>query len=173
MTHKSNPHKYPFAPLFRLKMKYSPKSIFICSNRVSHDLQALQTPANTRNLTQQKGQVRGWSLAEVPGGGTVAGAEQAWPCSGTKEHSSLQREWFSSSAGDIAAAYRELELSGRTRAYLDTTAMRQDSHRIIDYPKLEGTHKDHRVQLLAPHRTTQKSNSMCESAVQILLEYTF
>lgn len=27
-------------------------------------------------------------------------------------------------------------------------------HKIIDYPKLEGTHNDHWVQLMAPHRTT-------------------
>ena len=31
------------------------------------------------------------------------------------------------------------------------------SHRITEYPEMKGTHKDHQVQLLAPHRTTQKS----------------
>lgn len=29
-------------------------------------------------------------------------------------------------------------------------------HRTIEYAELEGTHKDLRVQLLAPHRTTPK-----------------
>ena len=41
--------------------------------------------------------------------------------------------------------------------------------RIIEYPKLEETHKDHGVQLLAPHRTTPKSD-ICQSVVQMLLE---
>ena len=40
--------------------------------------------------------------------------------------------------------------------------------RIVEYFELEGTHKDHQVQLLALHRTTQKSNPMSESTVQIL-----
>jgi len=48
--------------------------------------------------------------------------------------------------------------------------LRGRSHTITEYPKLDGTHKDHRVQLLPPHRTTQKSNSMSESTVQTLLE---
>jgi len=30
-------------------------------------------------------------------------------------------------------------------------------HKITEYPELEGTHKDHQVQPLAPHRTTQIS----------------
>ena len=42
--------------------------------------------------------------------------------------------------------------------------------RIIEYPELEGTHKDHQVQLLASQRTTQNSNTMSESTVLILLE---
>ena len=42
--------------------------------------------------------------------------------------------------------------------------------RITEYPELEGTRKDHRVQLLAPQRTTQKSNPMPERTVQTLLE---
>jgi len=41
---------------------------------------------------------------------------------------------------------------------------------IKEYPQLEGTHKDHWVQLLAPHSTTQNSNPMSESGVQTLLE---
>ena len=41
---------------------------------------------------------------------------------------------------------------------------------IIEYPKLEGTHKAHRAQPLAPHRSTQKSDHMTESVVQMLLE---
>lgn len=32
------------------------------------------------------------------------------------------------------------------------------THRILDYPGLGGSHKDHWVQLLFPHRTIQKSN---------------
>jgi len=35
---------------------------------------------------------------------------------------------------------------------------------------LEGTHKDHRVQLLAPHRAAPKSNHMSETAVRTVLE---
>lgn len=35
--------------------------------------------------------------------------------------------------------------------------------------ELKGTHKDHQIQLLALHRTTQKSDHMSESGVQILL----
>lgn len=34
-----------------------------------------------------------------------------------------------------------------------------------EYPKLEKIHKDHRVQLLASHCTTQHSNPMSESVV--------
>lgn len=45
-----------------------------------------------------------------------------------------------------------------------------ENHRIIKYPKLNGTHKVHQVQLLAPHGTTQKLDHMPESGVQILLE---
>ena len=43
-------------------------------------------------------------------------------------------------------------------------------HRIIENPELLGAHKDHRVQLLAPHRTTQSPNLLSESNVQTLLE---
>lgn len=42
--------------------------------------------------------------------------------------------------------------------------------RIIKYSKLQGTHKDHRVECWTPHRTTQKSHHVYESAVQMLLE---
>ena len=42
--------------------------------------------------------------------------------------------------------------------------------RIIKYPELEGTHKGHRVQILAPYRTTQKVDHMSESIIQALLE---
>ena len=46
------------------------------------------------------------------------------------------------------------------------------SRRVMEYPELEGTmiHKDHRVQLLALHRTTQKPDCMSESTVETLLE---
>ena len=44
------------------------------------------------------------------------------------------------------------------------------NHQIAEYPKLEGTHKDHQVQLLAPHKTTQKSGHKSGSLVQTLLE---
>ena len=30
------------------------------------------------------------------------------------------------------------------------------NHRTVEHPELEGTHKDHLVQLLAPDRSTQK-----------------
>ena len=43
-------------------------------------------------------------------------------------------------------------------------------HRIADYLTLEWTHKDRSVQLLAPHRATQKSDPLSENAVQMLLE---
>jgi len=38
-------------------------------------------------------------------------------------------------------------------------------HRIIQYPKLERTHKDHRVQLWAPRSTTQKSELIYQDEV--------
>ena len=41
--------------------------------------------------------------------------------------------------------------------------------RIIKYPELEGTHKGHRVQILAPYRTTQKVDHMSESMLIIFL----
>ena len=40
----------------------------------------------------------------------------------------------------------------------------------MEYPKLEGTHKNHRVQLLALHRTNQNPNPMSESVVPVVLE---
>jgi len=44
-------------------------------------------------------------------------------------------------------------------------------HRIIEYSELEGTHKDHQVQLPAPlSRPTSNPNPMSESIVQMLLE---
>lgn len=46
----------------------------------------------------------------------------------------------------------------------------KQSHRIVEYPKSEGTHKDHQAQVLAPRRTTQKTDPVSESAVQMLLE---
>lgn len=42
------------------------------------------------------------------------------------------------------------------------------SDALAEYPEWEGTHEEHRVQLLAPHRTTQKPNPMSESGVQTL-----
>jgi len=42
-------------------------------------------------------------------------------------------------------------------------------YRIIQYPQLEGTHKDHWVQLWAPHRTTQNPTPMPKSTVKMLL----
>ena len=41
---------------------------------------------------------------------------------------------------------------------------------LIENPKLEGTHKDNWVQLLAPHRTTQKLDHITKSIFQTLLE---
>ena len=38
----------------------------------------------------------------------------------------------------------------------------------MEYPELEGTHRDHGVKLLAPHRTTQNPNPVSESTVQML-----
>lgn len=45
------------------------------------------------------------------------------------------------------------------------------NHRITEYSKSEGTHKDHWGQLLAPHRNTQFSNPMSESNVQMAIEF--
>ena len=42
-------------------------------------------------------------------------------------------------------------------------SMSTERYRVIENPKLEGTHKDHRVQLLAPYRTTQNSDHTTES----------
>lgn len=42
--------------------------------------------------------------------------------------------------------------------------------KITEYSELVGTHKDYHVQLLAPHRTTEKLNPMSESIVQTLTE---
>jgi len=44
------------------------------------------------------------------------------------------------------------------------------NHRIIEYPELDGTLKDHWIQLLALHTTTQKSDHISSSFVQTLLE---
>ena len=43
-------------------------------------------------------------------------------------------------------------------------------YRIIEYPELEGAHKNHEVRLVAPHGTTQKSDHVSESSVEMLLE---
>lgn len=42
-------------------------------------------------------------------------------------------------------------------------------HRNTAYPELEGNQKDHRFQLLTPHRITQNPNTMPESIVQMHL----
>lgn len=42
--------------------------------------------------------------------------------------------------------------------------------RNTEYACLEGTHKDHSVQLLLPHRTTQNSNLVSECTAQMLVE---
>jgi len=44
------------------------------------------------------------------------------------------------------------------------------NHGVTEYPDLEGTYKDHQVQLPVPHRTPQNLNPMSESIVQMLLE---
>ena len=62
------------------------------------------------------------------------------------------------------------QLSEEVNGKSTSSQWRPRNHRIIEYPKLEGTHKDHRVQLLAPHSTTQKSDHTTESVVQTLLE---
>jgi len=40
-------------------------------------------------------------------------------------------------------------------------------HGTTEYPKLEGTHKDHGVRALAPHSTTQKSDHVLDSIIQM------
>lgn len=42
--------------------------------------------------------------------------------------------------------------------------------KIIKYPELEDIHKNHEVQLLSLHSTSQKSNHTSENVVQMLLE---
>ena len=44
------------------------------------------------------------------------------------------------------------------------------NHKITEYPELEGTHKDHWAQPLAPHRTTQNPNLTSECDVSMLPE---
>lgn len=44
-----------------------------------------------------------------------------------------------------------------------------DTHKFIEYPVLESTHKD-QVHLLAPHRNTPKSDPLSESIVQMLFD---
>ena len=44
------------------------------------------------------------------------------------------------------------------------------TYKIIKHLKLEGPHKDHWVQLPAPHTTIQNPNPISESGVQTLLE---
>jgi len=39
----------------------------------------------------------------------------------------------------------------------------------MEYSELEGTHTDHQVQLLTPHRATWKLNHLLQSVVQTLL----
>jgi len=43
--------------------------------------------------------------------------------------------------------------------------LESQNHKIMEYPELEGTHKDPQVQLLASHRTSQNSNPTSESGV--------
>ena len=43
-------------------------------------------------------------------------------------------------------------------------------HKIIEYAELEGTHKDHQVQLLVSFRTLQESHHVPKSIVETLLE---
>jgi len=51
-----------------------------------------------------------------------------------------------------------------------TSTQHTQDHRISEHPKIEGTHKDHQVQLQAPHSTNQNSNPISESSVQTLPE---
>jgi len=64
-------------------------------------------------------------------------------------------------------AYLDVQLSKLVRH--DPCALKY-VHRITENPKWEGIHKDHWVQLLPPHRTTQKSGRMSKCAVQMLHE---
>lgn len=45
----------------------------------------------------------------------------------------------------------------------DRTVVEIEGIRIVEYPWLEGTHKDQWVQLPAQHRTTQKANHMSKT----------
>lgn len=45
------------------------------------------------------------------------------------------------------------------------------NHRIAEYLKLEGTHKDYKYQLRASRRATQNANPMSEGSIQTILEF--
>lgn len=49
-------------------------------------------------------------------------------------------------------------------------ALQCPCQRITEYPELEESHEDHQVHILAPRRTTQKSDHVSESVVQTLLK---
>ena len=46
----------------------------------------------------------------------------------------------------------------------------ESNHRATEYPELQGTLKDHQIQLPSTRRTTQNSNPTSESDIQMLLE---
>lgn len=67
----------------------------------------------------------------------------------------------------------ERECSVPPVTYLSQTTMSgciSLNHKILEHLKLEGTHKNHRIQLLAPQSTVQISGYISESPVQMFTE---
>ena len=69
------------------------------------------------------------------------------------------------------SGHLEFEQQPSSKQENESSLVNQKYHKITEYPNLEGTLKDHWVQLQAPHRTTQNSNPVSESTVQALLEF--
>ena len=63
-----------------------------------------------------------------------------------------------------------LLVSSRFRIMQQKWCEQENNQGIIEHREVEGTHKDHQVQHLALHRTTQKSNCVSERDVQTFLE---
>ena len=63
-----------------------------------------------------------------------------------------------SHSGSDASYSHSLALPHYWQKSCPVTQPIQAIYRIIEYPKLEGTHKDHRIQLRAPHRRSVGTN---------------
>lgn len=61
--------------------------------------------------------------------------------------------------------FRELHLKTAYLQQKTSETLRWTAHRITEYPELKLTQNDYRVQALAPHRSTQKSDHTSENIV--------